>query len=312
MAERIPGIAAVKQSFTTGPERAGERLDTALAAVCGLSRSRAARLIAENRVLVSGSAARAALRLREGDLIEVDIPDPAPARAVPEDIPLDIVYEDAHLIVINKQRGLVVHPSAGHAGGTLVNALLFHCADLSGVGGALRPGIVHRIDKDTTGLIVAAKNDAAHQALAAQIKEKTAGRTYLALVEGRVGPDSGRVDAPIGRSSADRKRMAVVEGGRSAVSDYEVLERFIGETLLQVSLSTGRTHQIRVHMAHIGHPVVGDPVYGSRRRRGELPGQLLHAAKLEFVHPATGEPMTFTAPLPDDFAGHLSRLRSAP
>lgn len=299
-----------RQSFTTGSEYDGSRLDVAVAGCCdGLSRSRAAALIGEGRVLLNGAAARPGTRLKTGDAVTVDVPEPQATSVSAEDIPLDIVYEDADLIVINKARGMVVHPSAGHAGGTLVNALLHHCGDLSGIGGEIRPGIVHRIDKDTTGLIVAAKKDASHRGLAAQIKNKTARRTYLALVEGRVGEDSGRIDAPIGRSTADRKRMAVVPSGRQAVSFYEVETRYEHETLLKVSLSTGRTHQIRVHMAHIGHPVVGDPVYGHKKQRYSLPGQMLHAAKLTFTHPRTGEAMEFTAPLPDDFDALLKKLR---
>lgn len=297
------------RSFTTDDKDAGGRLDVVIAARCGLSRSRAAALVRDGHAVVNGAAAKPGQRLREGDAVRVEVPEPEPIAAAAQDIPLDIVYEDADLVVVNKGRGMVVHPSAGHAGGTLVNALLHHCGDLSGIGGAIRPGIVHRIDRDTTGLIVAAKNDAAHQALAAQIRAKTARRTYLALVEGRLGPDRGRVDAPVGRSATNRKRMAVVAGGREAVSDWEVLARFERETLVSVTLQTGRTHQIRVHMAHIGHPVVGDPVYGHKKRRYALAGQMLHAARLEFVHPATGQAMAFTAPLPDDFATLLSRLR---
>ena len=258
---------------------------------------------------MNGKPAKAAQKLAPGDSVELDVPEPREPEAKPEDIPLNVVYEDASLLVINKPRGLVVHPAAGNERGTLVNALLSHCDDLSGIAGELKPGIVHRLDKDTTGLLVVAKNDEAHLSLSKQIGEKSARRIYLALVEGNVPEDSGRVDAPLGRSRADRKKIAVVEDGRAAATQYRVLERFGDTTLVECSLETGRTHQIRVHMKHIGHPVAGDPVYGIRKQRFNVEGQLLHAARLSFTHPATGERMEFSAPLPEDFQRILDGLR---
>ena len=288
----------------------GCRLDVWLAERCPeLTRSRLKGLIDAGDVMVNDRAAKAGQKLATGDAVELTVPEAAPIEALPEDIPLDIVYEDSDLIVLNKPRGLVVHPAAGNERGTLVNALLHHCTDLSGIAGEIKPGIVHRLDKDTTGLLVVAKNDKAHLSLSAQIGEKSAHRIYLALVEGNIREDSGRVDAPLGRSRADRKQIAVVEGGRAAATRYYVKERFGDCTLVECHLETGRTHQIRVHMKHIGHPVVGDPVYGLRKQRFPLQGQLLHAARLEFVHPTTGEFLSFTAPLPADFADVLERLR---
>ncbi len=289
---------------------AGARLDTFLTGrFPDYTRSRLKNLIDDGHAAVNGKAAKAGQKLMVGDVVELDVPELAAVEARPEEIPLNIVYEDVSLLVINKPRGLVVHPAAGNERGTLVNALLNHCTDLSGIAGELKPGIVHRLDKDTTGLLVVAKNDRAHLSLSKQIGEKSAKRIYLALVEGNITEDSGRVDAPLGRSQVDRKKIAVVEDGRQAATRYYVLERFGDLTLVECHLETGRTHQIRVHMKHIGHPVVGDPVYGIRKQRYRLDGQLLHAARLEFTHPETGERMKFEAPLPEDFQEVLGMLR---
>lgn len=289
---------------------AGARLDTYLAGrFPDFTRSRIKNLIDDGFATINGKAAKAGQKLVTGDAVELTVPELTDVEARPEAIPLTIVYEDASLLVINKPRGLVVHPAAGNEQGTLVNALLNHCTDLSGIAGELKPGIVHRLDKDTTGLLVVAKNDKAHLSLSKQIGEKSAKRIYLTLVEGNITEDSGRVDAPLGRSKVDRKKIAVVADGRQAATQYYVLERFGDLTLVECHLETGRTHQIRVHMKHIGHPVVGDPVYGIRRQRFTLDGQLLHAARLEFTHPETGERMKFEAPLPKDFREVLETLR---
>ena len=255
-----------RTSLTAASEDRGVRLDSFLAGrVPELTRSAAARLIETGRVTVAGRTAAKSCRLEGGELVEAELPDPEPTQALPQDIPLDVVYEDGDVIVVNKPAGLVVHPAPGHPDGTLVNALLHHCgSSLSGIGGELRPGIVHRIDRDTSGLIIAAKNDAAHQALSAQLQDHTLARTYEAVVVGNLREDRGTVDAPIGRHHTDRKKMAVTDrGGRAAVTHWEVLERFQGFTHVRCRLETGRTHQIRVHMAHLGHPICGDTVYGA-------------------------------------------------
>ena len=247
-------------------------------------------------------------RPEDGDERTVQLPEPEPADVLPQDIPLDVVYEDADVIVVNKPVGLVVHPAPGHPDGTLVNALLYHCGDsLSGINGELRPGIVHRIDRDTSGLIIAAKNDAAHLSLAAQLEDHTLSRVYECLAQGNLREDEGTIDAPIGRSPKDRKKMAVVAGGRRAVTHYRVLGRYSGCTHAQCRLETGRTHQIRVHMAYTGHPLLGDTVYGGRAVKG-LAGQCLHARRLTFVHPRTGVPITVECPLPDWFTAVLNKL----
>lgn len=297
--------------FRIDGESEGTRLDVFLSAQCPeITRSRVKKLCEEGFVSVNAKPAKASYALRSGDAVYLDMPPPKPSAALPEDIPLDIVYEDGDIIVINKPRALVVHPAAGNEDGTLVNALLNHCDDLSGIGGEMKPGIVHRIDKDTTGLLVVAKNDAAHRSLAGQIKEKTAGRVYWALVQGNLPEDEGRIDAPIARDARERKRMAVAAGGRESATRWRVLERFGEYTLLECRLETGRTHQIRVHLRYIGHPVVGDPVYGAKKQKFKPGGQLLHAASLELEHPATGEDMVFHAPLPDDFLAVLTTLRN--
>lgn len=298
--------------LTVPGEDGGVRLDSFLAAsLPELTRSAAARLIETGRVTVDGGAASKSARLSGGEMVAVSLPEPEAIEALPQDIPLDVVYEDADVIVVNKPAGLVVHPAPGHPDGTLVNALLYHCGDsLSGVGGALRPGIVHRIDRDTSGLIIAAKNDAAHQALSAQLQDHTLARTYECVVTGNLREDAGAVDAPIGRHHTDRKKMAVTDrGGKRAVTHWEVLERFPGYTYVRCRLETGRTHQIRVHMACIGHPIYGDTVYGAKKPVPGLTGQCLQAVGLRFLHPRTGEPVELDCPLNGEFEAVLERLR---
>ncbi len=298
--------------LTATPEAAGQRLDAFLAeSLPELTRSAAQRLIAEGHVAVDGRAPAKSMKLAGGERVAVTLPEPEEARALPEDIPLDVVYEDADVIVVNKPVGMVVHPAPGHSGGTLVNALLHHCGgSLSGVGGELRPGIVHRIDRDTSGLIIAAKNDFAHQALSLQLQDHSLRRTYEAVVIGNLREDSGTVDAPIGRCPGDRKKMAVVrQGGKSAVTHWEVLERFPGYTHVRCRLETGRTHQIRVHMAYIGHPLYGDTVYGAKKPAPGMTGQCLHAVGLTFRHPRTGEEVSLSCPLNEEFGAFLRKLR---
>ncbi len=300
---------------------AGERLDVFVAKDPAISRSAAARLIEEGAILLNGKSAKGRTTLREGDEVTITLPEPVPAEAQPEDIPLSVVYEDGDIIVIDKPKGMVVHPAPGNPSGTLVNALLYHCkGQLSGIGGVERPGIVHRIDKDTSGLLVAAKNDAAHRALAAALEKHEIVREYHALVRGGFRDDAGRVDLPIGRHPVDRKRMAVLGEGmgksREAITHYRVLERFSGITYLALRLETGRTHQIRVHMSHLSHPLLGDEVYGGgsspfeRRHAALLSGQCLHAARLTLAHPISGEPLAFESPLPADFIKLLTILRT--
>ena len=299
------------RELTAATEHAGVRLDAFLSADGARTRSQAARLIAEGRVRVNGKPAAKSARLSGGETVTVDVPQLRETALPPQDIPLDVVYEDDDVIVVNKPTGLVVHPAPGHPDGTLVNALLHHCGDsLSGIGGEKRPGIVHRIDRDTSGLIIAAKNDAAHLALSAQLKDHSLSRTYECLVTGNMKQDSGTVDAPIGRSSADRKKMAVVPTGRRAVTHWEVVARYPGVTHLRCRLETGRTHQIRVHMAYIGHPILGDTVYGAKKPVPGLTGQCLHATGLRFIHPRTGEPVELHCPLPPEFTAMLQKLQS--
>lgn len=286
------------------------RLDSYLTrALADISRSRIQKLLKAGLVTVNGRPEKASYRVKDGELITVFIPEAESSAIEPEPIAIDIIYSDEDLMVINKPAGLVVHPGAGNRSGTLVNALLFHCRDLSGIGGVERPGIVHRLDKDTSGLLVVAKNDFAHLSLAKQLKDRTLSRTYTALVHGEVKENEGRIDAPIGRDPRNRKRMAVVPTGRPAVTWYFVRERFDGFTLLTVRLGTGRTHQVRVHLSFVGYPIVGDPVYGPRKTAFDLKGQLLHASSISFQHPRTGEWVTFEAPLPERFEQVLSRLR---
>jgi 23S rRNA pseudouridine1911/1915/1917 synthase len=308
--------------LTVEPGEAGVRLDRWLAArLPEVSRARLQALIAEGAVRVDGGAARAASRVRAGQSVEVAVPAPAAAAPQPEDIPLRVVHEDADLLVVDKPAGLVVHPGAGTAAGTLVNALLHRVKDLSGIGGVLRPGIVHRLDRGTSGLLVVAKNDAAHQALARQFASRSVEKEYRAVVLGRPRRAAGTIEAPIGRDPVHRKRMSVrAAGGRAARTSYAVAEALDGAALLRVHIHTGRTHQIRVHLASIGHPVLGDAVYGGRRVPASASARLrealagldrpaLHAARLSFTHPATGERLSFESPLPDDLARLLERLR---
>ena len=292
-------------------ESKNQRLDAFLASsLDGLTRSQATRLIESGEVAVNGRAVSKSYKLAGGEDIAVTLPEPEPVEAVPQDIPLDVVYEDADVIVVNKPSGMVVHPAPGHPDGTLVNALLYHCAGtLSGVGGALRPGIVHRIDRDTSGLIIAAKNDAAHQYLSAQLADHTLARTYECIVVGALREDRGTVNAPIARHPTDRKRMAVVAGGREAVTHWEVITRYPGYTHVRCRLETGRTHQIRVHMAYIGHPILGDTVYGAKKEVPGLTGQCLHAVGLRFLHPRTHEVVELSCPLPEEFTRMLQKIR---
>jgi 23S rRNA pseudouridine1911/1915/1917 synthase len=290
----------------------GQRLDVWLARQSlGLTRSHAQKLIAQGHVQIAGQAAKNNFRLQQGQSVQVEVPAPQPLLLTPEDLQLPIVYQDSDLVVVNKPQGMVTHPAQGNRSGTLVNGLLYQVEDLSGINGVLRPGIVHRLDKDTSGLLIVAKNDQAHLVLAAELKARRIKREYQALVHGGIAAETGTVDAPIARHPVFRKRMAVVDGGRPAVTHYQVLERLGNYTLLQLKLETGRTHQIRVHLAHIGHPVVGDPVYGPRKQHFQLPGQLLHAFRLTFTHPRTGAIMQFTAPLPKPFHDLLTRLRAS-
>ena len=301
-----------KRTLTATSEDAGKRLDAYLAeALPELTRSAAARLCQEGQVTAGDKPLAKNARLSGGETITVTLPDPEPLEAVPQDIPLDVVYEDSDVIVVNKPKGLVVHPAPGHPDGTLVNALLHHCGDsLSGVGGALRPGIVHRIDRDTSGLIIAAKNDFAHQKLSAQLQDHTLSRIYRCIVVGNLREDAGTVDAPIGRHPTDRKKMAVVANGRNAVTHWTVLERFPGFTYVECRLETGRTHQIRVHMASIGHPILGDTVYGAKKPVPGLQGQCLHAVGLRFLHPRTGELVELWCDLPEAFQTQLRKLEN--
>ncbi len=297
--------------LTPAPEDAGTRIDRFLAShLDAVTRSAAQKLLEGGAVLINGKAVAKNYKLTGRETLSVTLPEAEEADLVPQDIPLDVVYEDADVIVVNKPSGLVVHPAPGHSDGTLVNALLYHCGDsLSGVGGEKRPGIVHRIDRDTSGLIIAAKNDAAHLFLSAQLADHTLSRTYEAICAGNFRDDVGTVDAPIGRSRADRKKMAVAPDGRRAVTHWEVLERFNSWTHLRCRLETGRTHQIRVHMAHIGHPILGDTVYGAKKPVPGLTGQCLHAVGLTFLHPRTKAPVTLSCPLPPEFESMLQTLR---
>lgn len=290
---------------------AGERLDVfATRQMNDLSRSYVQKLIEAGNITLNGKKVKANYHLQEGDHLLLELPPAEETSIRPENIPLDIVYEDHDLLVINKPRGMVVHPAAGNYQGTLVNALLGYATDLSGINGVLRPGIVHRLDKDTSGVILVAKNDRAHRHLALQIKNHTAGRRYLAIVHGNIAESEGVVHAPIGRDPVDRKKMAVVfTNGKDARTRFKVLERFGAYTYIQCELETGRTHQIRVHMTYIGHPVLGDPKYGPSKQQFTINGQALHAAQIHFVHPTTQQEMLFSAPLPSDMENILHVLR---
>ncbi len=299
------------EEYTVPEELAGMRIDRYLAENTAYTRSFLQKLLKTGMVLVNDAAVKSSYRVSPEDRIEFEVPDPEPADVLPENIPLDILYEDSDLIVVNKPKGMVVHPAPGHSTGTLVNALLYHCGDsLSGINGVLRPGIVHRIDRDTTGVLVACKNDEAHRSLAAQLKVHSITRIYYALVFGNIREDDGTVDKPVGRHPTDRKKMSVnTRHGRNAVTHYHVLERFGKYTLIECRLETGRTHQIRVHMASIGHPLVGDMVYGPAKQPFSLEGQTLHAGVLGFIHPGTGKYVEFRAPLPEYFSDLLEKLR---
>ena len=287
---------------------AGQRLDKAVAELTFLSRSLANEQIKDGRILVNGQVKKAKYVVKEGDVISYELPEPEVVEYVAEDIPLEIVYQDEDVAVVNKPQGMVVHPSAGHTSGTLVNALMYHIKDLSGINGVLRPGIVHRIDKDTSGLLMIAKNDQAHVALADELKNKKSLRKYWAIVHGNLPNDRGVIEAPIGRSEKDRKKQAVTAKGKPALTRFQVLERFGDFSLVELQLETGRTHQIRVHMAYIGHPVAGDEVYGPRKTlKGH--GQFLHARTLGFTHPRTGEVLEFIAEAPAIFQETLEKLR---
>ena len=301
-----------EECFVT-EETAGDRIDKFLAEQYeDLSRSFLQKLLKSGEVMVNGRPVKASYKAAEGDTISFEVPEAVEPEIVPEDIPLDILYEDHDVILVNKPKGMVVHPAAGHYTGTLVNALMYHCKeDLSGINGVLRPGIVHRIDMDTTGVLIVCKNDFAHNSIAAQLKEHSITRKYRAIVYGVIKEDEGTVDAPIGRHPVDRKKMSINEkNGRRALTHYRVLKRFSKYTYIECQLETGRTHQIRVHMASIHHPLVGDTVYGPEKSPFHLQGQTLHAGVLGFIHPRTGEYMEFTAPLPQYFTELLQKLEN--
>jgi len=290
-------------------ENKGERLDKFIADNSDISRSYAAKLCEDGLVLCGEKQLLKKYKILDTEEITINVPEPEELSIEPENIPLNIVYEDSDVIVVNKPQGLCVHPAPGNESGTLVNGLVYHCGDeLSAINGVIRPGIVHRIDKDTSGLLIVAKNNEAHLKLSEQLKERKAMRKYVALVNGNIKEDSGTINKPIGRNPSDRKKMAVVFGGREAVTHFNVLERFGQYTLVECILETGRTHQIRVHAAYMGHPVVGDKAYGYKNQRFKLDGQLLHAKKLEFTHPHTGEKMSFECELPDYFKKVLNLL----
>lgn len=299
--------------FTAAPEKdeAGKRIDVYISQYRDdLSRSQVQKLITDGKVNVNGKNIKSNYRLREKDIIDIEIPDPEPLDIEAEDISLNILYEDSDVIVIDKPQGMVVHPAPGHYSGTVVNALMYHCKDsLSGINGCMRPGIVHRIDMNTSGIIVAAKSDAAHKSLAVQFAEHSINRRYRAIVVGNIKEDTLTVDKPIGRNPKDRKKMAIVEGGKRAVTHFTVLERFGRYTYIEALLETGRTHQIRVHMAYSGHPLLGDNIYGSEKQPYKLMGQVLHAGLLGFVHPTTGEYMEFRSEVPEYFDKLLGRFR---
>jgi len=297
--------------LTAESSDAGIRLDVFLSdSLDDVSRSRAQQLIETGRVTLMGKPVRKNYRVADGDYLRIELPEPEPAELIPENIPLDILYEDDDLLVVNKPKGLVVHPAPGHPSGTLVNALLFHCGNsLSGIGGVARPGIVHRLDMDTSGLMLCAKNDRAHRLLSSQLSDRSLSRIYEAILRGTPKDGTGTVDAPIGRSPKDRKKMAVtMQHSRPAVTHYQVLESYPGYSYVRCRLETGRTHQIRVHMAYIGHPVAGDPLYGGKTELG-LTAQCLHARCIHFIHPSTGEMMTFQSDLPKEFSRVLDLLR---
>ena len=304
------GISDEREVLTITENEAGQRADVVLAAMLELTRSNMQKLLDEGRAVKGTKVIKSNYKVKLGDEIIVTLPEPQPLDVQPENIPLDIIYEDEDVVVVNKARGMVVHPAAGNYSGTLVNALLYHCKNLSGINGVIRPGIVHRLDKDTSGIMICAKNDAAHVSLSEQIQSKTAQRTYLAVVRGNIKTDSGVIETQISRDKDDRKKMAVVkEGGRNAITEYEVVERFGKYTIVKCKLKTGRTHQIRVHMEYLGYPLVGDPKYSPMKTPFSINGQALHSLTLAFDHPRTGERMEFEAKLPEDLHKIVTRLR---
>lgn len=304
------GTVGTQERIIITENEAGMRADVALAQLLEITRSNMQKLLEEGRAVRGQKVIKSNYRVKAGEEILVNLPEPQPLDVQPEDIPLDIIYEDDDVVVVNKARGMVVHPAAGNYNGTLVNALLYHCKNLSGINGVIRPGIVHRLDKDTSGIMICAKNDSAHLSLSEQIQSKTAQRTYLAVVRGNVKNDSGIIETQIARDKNDRKKMAVVtEGGRQAITEYEVAERFGKYTVVKCRLKTGRTHQIRVHMEYLGYPLVGDPKYSPMKTPFAINGQALHSLSLSFTHPRTGERLTFEAPLPEDMKKILTRLR---
>lgn len=304
------GNAGEQEKLQITENEAGQRADVGLAALLEITRSNMQHLLEEGRAVKGNKVIKSNYKLKVGDEIIVNLPEPQPLDVQPENIPIDVIYEDEDVVVVNKARGMVVHPAAGNYSGTLVNALLYHCKNLSGINGVIRPGIVHRLDKDTSGIMICAKNDAAHVSLSEQIQSKTAKRTYLAVVRGNIKTDSGVIETLIARDKNDRKKMAVVkEDGRHAVTEYEVMERFGKYTIVKCKLMTGRTHQIRVHMEYLGYPLVGDPKYSPKKTPFAINGQALHSLTLDFVHPRTGEQMHFEAPLPEDMHKVVTRLR---
>lgn len=308
--EYIENGSVEQERLVITENEAGQRADVGLAVMLEVTRSNMQKLLEEGRVVRGTKVLKSNYKLRVGDEIVVTMPEPQPLDVQPENIPLNIIYEDEDVVVVNKPRGMVVHPAAGNSSGTLVNALLYHCKNLSGINGVIRPGIVHRLDKDTSGIMICAKNDAAHVSLSQQIQSKTAQRTYLAVVRGNIKTDSGTIETLIARDKNDRKKMAVTtEDGRQAVTDYEVLERYGKFTVVRCKLRTGRTHQIRVHMEYLGYPLVGDPKYSPMKTCFGINGQALHSHTLEFNHPRTGERMKFEAAFPEDFQKVITRLR---
>ncbi len=304
------GNAGEQERLIITENEAGQRADVGLASLLELTRSNMQKLLEDGRAVKGSKVLKSNYKLKLGEEIIVTLPEPQPLDVQPENIPIDIIYEDDDVVVVNKARGMVVHPAAGNYDGTLVNALLYHCKNLSGINGVIRPGIVHRLDKDTSGIMICAKNDAAHVSLSEQIQNKTAKRTYLAVVRGNIKNDSGVIETLIARDKNDRKKMAVVkEDGRHAVTEYEVMERFGKYTIVKCKLMTGRTHQIRVHMEYLGYPLVGDPKYSPKKTPFAINGQALHSLTLDFIHPRTGEQMHFEAPLPEDMHKIVTRLR---
>ena len=296
-------------TYTIEGQHAGERIDKAVSSLqTEWSRTQIGNWVSEGVLTVNGEVVKPKYKVRTGDVIEITVPEVEELEIVAEDLNLEIIYEDADVLVVNKPRGMVVHPAPGHATGTLVNGLMHHCTDLSGINGVMRPGIVHRIDKDTTGLLMVAKNDVAHESLVNQLVAKTVTRKYTALVHGHIAHDKGTIDAPIGRDTKDRQKQAVVDSGKHAVTHFQVIERFGDYTLVECRLETGRTHQIRVHMNYIGFPLAGDPKYGPRKTI-DFGGQVLHAGVLGFTHPVTGEYLEFSTPIPEDFQQLLASLR---